>query len=1116
MQRFLPDGGEMAARIRAHDWSASSLGPIDQWPSVLRHSVSFLLSSKAQIVLFWGPHLVVLYNDAYRPVFGRKHPWALGRPAREAWSEVWDFLGPVFNDIIRTGEAYSAKALPFFIERHAFSEETYFDVSYDPVRNDAGVVEGIYCIVSEVTGTVLGERRLAVLRALGTPAAGRGLRDVATQAMEALSQAQAEVPYAVLYLRDATNTARAVAHYGATPRLERLALDIVGPAPSRLEPALYIADMPSTARQDLAILVPFTSGTTRLGLLVAGVSRHLAFEGGYADFFNLVGSTIGAALADADAFEAERRRSAALAELDREKTAFFSNVSHEFRTPLTLMLGPTEEALRSSARSLSGEDLEMLHRNELRLLKLVNALLDFARLEAGRMQGTYVPTELSSFTTELAGMFRSAFERAGLEYVVRCDPLSEHVYVDRVMWEHIVLNLVSNALKFTFEGRIDVTLRDRGDQVELSVSDTGIGIAAEHMPRLFERFHRIEGAKARTYEGSGIGLALVNDLVRLHGGAISADSVPDGGTTFRVGVPKGNGHLPPDKISKAETSAEVSTRGNMFVQEALRWLPDTKPRVGEDHPLSRPETDRGEGPALALPSGHVLIADDNADMRGYLARLLEPYWSVEAVPDGAAALSAAVRQRPDLILTDVMMPRMDGFELLRRLRNDVRTSSIPVLMLSARAGEDARVEGLQQGADDYLIKPFSARELIARVTGLLTQARARKQIEQQAQELADAHEEAERLSRAKDEFLAMLGHELRNPLAPILTALQLMRLRGLESREQDIIERQVGHLSRLVDDLLDVARITRGKVELNTRTVELSDVVVRAMEIASPLLEQRQHQVNVSMPRTGLLLKADRDRLAQVIANLLTNAAKYSDIGSRIVVSAARENGMVRLGVRDEGIGISPDMLHRIFEPFVQQPQTLDRSHGGLGLGLTIVRSLVQKHEGTVYVESDGLGRGSEFVVRLPAIDARGEHDDTIADAAAEALQDVDSSLRVLVVDDNADAADMLKRALQTLGFVVAVALDGPSALERCTAFAPDIAVLDIGLPVMDGYELARRLRNVCPGIRLIAVTGYGLESDRERSAGAGFDDHLVKPIDLALLAKALAPRKAPSESSQL
>ena len=1108
MQGFLPEAGEMAARIRAHHWSRTSLGPIEEWPPVLRHSASFLLSSKAQIVLFWGPDLVVLYNDAYRPVFGRKHPWALGRPACEAWSEVWDFLSPVFADIVRTGEAYSAKARPFFLERHAFSEETYFDVSYDPVRNDAGRVEGIYCIVSEVTGTVLGERRLALLRSLGTPAAGRQMHEVATQAIDMLSHAQADVPYAVLYLQDGDHTsARAVARYGARSKVERMPLDLAGPHPSPVDPTQYVADIPASARQDLALLVPFITGTARLGMLLAGVSRHVAFEGGYADFFNLVGSTIGAALADADAFEAERRRSAALAELDRAKTAFFSNVSHEFRTPLTLMLGPTEEALRSPARSLSGEDLEILHRNELRLLKLVNALLDFARIEAGRMHGSFVPTDLSSLTAELAGMFRSAFERAGLDFVVRGEPLAEPVYVDRVMWEHIVLNLVSNALKFTSDGRVEVTLRDRGDHVELSVSDTGIGIAVEHMPRLFERFHRIEGATSRTHEGSGIGLALVGDLVRLHGGAISADSAPGKGTTFRVTLRKGTDHLPADKVSRVKASAEVSTRGNMFVQEALRWLPDTKPRVAETHPLSSVDADRLEQGTLALPSGHILIADDNADMRGYLARLLEPHWSVEMVPDGASALNAAVRRRPDLILTDVMMPRMDGFELLRRLRGDTRTSSIPVLMLSARAGEDARVEGLQHGADDYLIKPFSARELIARVTSLLTQVQARKDIEEQAEALAEAREEAERASRAKDEFLAMLGHELRNPLAPILTALQLMRLRGLQSREQDVIERQVGNLSRLVDDLLDVARITRGKVELDTRVVEMSDVVLRAMEMASPLLEQRQHQVNVSVPRIGLAVNADRDRLAQVIANLLTNAAKYSDVGSHIVISAERENGTVKVGVRDEGIGISPDMLHKIFEPFVQQSQTLDRSHGGLGLGLTIVRSLVQKHDGTVHVESDGLGRGSEFIVRLPAVDVRAGHDEADTATVPETLQNVDSSTRVLIVDDNADAAEMLKRALQTLGFVVEVAHDGPSALERCVGFEPDIAVLDIGLPVMDGYELAHRLRATYPDIRLIAVTGYGLQADRERSSGAGFDDHLVKPIDLTRLAKALGTR---------
>jgi signal transduction histidine kinase/DNA-binding response OmpR family regulator len=1235
LREFLPHSGEMAARIRTHNWSGTSLGPIERWPSYLRYTVSALVSSKAQIVVFWGPDRVVLYNDAYRPVFGGKHPWAFGRPGREAWREVWDFLGPVFDGVVQTGEAYSARALPFFIERHQFTEETYFDISYDPVRDDNGDVAGIYCIVTEVTGTVLGERRLALLRELGRPAAGRQLRDVATQAIDTLARQHADIPYAALYLRDADHSARAVASCGVTlkPDGGRLSLDLIGHAAATVHPAGYVTNLPDTARQDIAVLVPLETGTTTLGVLLAGVSRHNAYESGYADFFNLVGSAVGSALIDADALEAERRRSAALAELDRAKTAFFSNVSHEFRTPLTLMLGPTEDALASS-RALAGRDLDVLHRNQLRLLKLVNGLLDFARIEAGRMQASYVSTELATFTAELAGMFRSAIDRAGLEFVVHCEPLPEAVYVDRAMWEHVVLNLLSNALKFTFDGRIEVTVRDRGDHVELRVADTGTGIAPEHMPRLFERFHRIEGVRARTHEGSGIGLALVNDLVRLNGGAITANSTVGQGTAFTVTLPKGFGHLPAESVNQSNQPVGVGSRGDMFIQEALRWLPDKSSPTDEMRSLSSVD-DTSTATGVKYPPGYILVADDNADMREYLTRLLRQHWTVEPVNDGAAALAAVAQRRPDLILTDVMMPEMDGFELLRRLRTDPHTANIPVVMLSARAGEDARVEGLQHGADDYLIKPFTARELIARVTsqlalaqvrhlvtverdrfrdllsqvpavvnflrgpdmifefvhplttmalggrellgkplleaipeqrgqpfiemmqhvyttgeacsgrerlatfdrtntgvleesywnflylpvrapsgeieGVMTfdidvseQVRSRRKLEEQALDLAHAREEAERASRAKDEFLAMLGHELRNPLAPILTALQLMKLRGLQSREQDIIGRQVGHLSRLVDDLLDVARITRGKIELSTQPMELSDVVLRAMEMASPLLEQRQHQVDVSVPRSGLAVEADRDRLAQVIANLLTNAAKYSEVGSRIVVSARRENGVVRLGVRDEGIGIAPEMLQHVFEPFVQQPQTLDRARGGLGLGLTIVRSLTQKHGGTVHVESEGLGHGSEFIVRLPAIEMP-DADNQLETSVPSAPRVASASSRVLVVDDNVDAADMLRRALETLGFAVEVAHDGPSALEQLQTFAPDIAVLDIGLPVMDGYELARRLRGERGNIRLIAVTGYGLESDRERSSGAGFDAHLVKPIDLAQLAEALA-----------
>jgi len=363
--------------------------------------------------------------------------------------------------------------------------------------------------------------------------------------------------------------------------------------------------------------------------------------------------------------------------------------------------------------------------------------------------------------------------------------------------------------------------------------------------------------------------------------------------------------------------------------------------------------------------------------------------------------------------------------------------------------------------------------------------------------LAKARRAAEDANRAKDEFLAMLGHELRNPLAPILTALQLLRLRGIQAgeRERTIIERQVRHLVSLVDDLLDISRITRGKIRLNQVPIEINEAVAKGIELASPLLEQHQHDLSVDVARQGLGVMGDPDRLAQVVSNLLTNAAKYTPAGGRIRVSAALDGDEVSLTVRDTGIGIDRDMLPRVFDLFTQDTQAIDRAQGGLGLGLAIVRSLVALHGGSVIARSEGTGRGSEFVVRLSRIDmaAASQRPDAALPRPAA------SGVRVLVVDDNEDAAMLLADALAEEGHHTATAHDGPAALQTAARFKPDVALLDIGLPVMDGFELARQFRShpELQSTRLVAVTGYGQEHDRQKSAGAGFDAHLVKPVDI-------------------
>ncbi|HET7541951.1 MAG TPA: ATP-binding protein [Polyangiaceae bacterium] len=705
---FLADGGEMGARMRELAWPDTPLGPTQHWPQSLRSTLSLLLPSKAQIVLFWGPEFVTLYNDAYRPVFGAKHPEALGRPGREAWREIWDGqLRPLLEGVVRTGEAFWARDLLFVIERHGFVEETYFDVSYDPVRVESGTVGGVFCIVTETTERVVGERRLALLRDLAARnATARTEREALVLALRTLED-RADIAFALSYLGDELQA--------VTPDASRLL--------QQSDPALV---------HTLPLL---SSSTGRTGRLIVGVNPRRPFDESYRSFLELVADQLTSAVSNARAYEAERKRAESLAALDLAKTTFFSNVSHEFRTPLTLLVGPLEDELSDpSSGALSGvhrQRVETAHRNALRLVRLVNTLLDFLRIEAGRIDASYEPTDLSALTTGLAGAFRSAVERAGLSLVVDCPPLPEQVFVDRDMWEKIVLNLLSNALKFTQEGEIVVQLRALGDRVELCVADTGVGIAEAELARVFERFHRVRHAHARTQEGTGIGLALVQELARLHGGAVSVESEEGRGATFTVSIRTGTAHLPAERISAPRQLPATSLGATPFLEEALRWLPDSKRPPTLDPERSATDDHANAG---TQPTARVLVADDNADVRDYLLSILQPHYRVDAVADGARALECIRSAPPDLVISDVMMPTLDGFELLGALRGDARTRSLPIVMLSARAGEEARIEGLRAGANEYLVKPFSARELLAVVASQLELSRVRRESERALQQ----------------------------------------------------------------------------------------------------------------------------------------------------------------------------------------------------------------------------------------------------------------------------------------------------------------------------------------------------------------------------------------------
>jgi PAS domain S-box-containing protein len=450
-----------------------------------------------------------------------------------------------------------------------------------------------------------------------------------------------------------------------------------------------------------------------------------------------------------------REANARLGELDAAKSAFFNNVSHEFRTPLTLMLGPIEHALHEEVPTLGGESLRAVHRSAVRLLRLVNSLLDFSRLEAGRVQGCFEPTDLANLTAGLAGSFQSLVESAGMTLVVDCPPLRQPVYVDRSQWEKVVSNLLSNAFKFTLEGGITVRLRERDDSVDLVVSDTGTGIPEHELSRVFERFHRVEGARGRSFEGTGIGLALVQEIVELHGGSVRVESTVGRGSTFTVSIPLGSAHLPKERIATTSDAALDHGGAMPFVLEASQWMPTPSPEPAA-------------GDTSSAARERVLVVDDNADMRNYVAGLLSHDWTVDVAADGEAALALAKTNAPNLILSDVMMPRMDGFALLRALRASPATRGIPVILLSARAGEEALIEGLETGADDYLLKPFSARELLTRVRAHLDVARARtsalRASETRFRRLAESgiigvtvSDASGRILEANEAFLRMVG-----------------------------------------------------------------------------------------------------------------------------------------------------------------------------------------------------------------------------------------------------------------------------------------------------------------------------------------------------------------------
>ncbi|MDT0481043.1 SpoIIE family protein phosphatase [Streptomyces doebereineriae] len=765
--RVFAEGGPFGELLSGIDWAATPLGPPVSWPGPLVDTLRLMLTSDHGMALYWGAEFATLYNLGSTPIVGAKHPWALGRPYKEVFPEVWAHpVSSHFHYVTDTRKPLLVPDELLIMERHGFLEQCYFDSAFQPVLLDDGTAGGVLQILTETTGRVLGERRLRLLSETGTRTAGLPTPgEVARVVAEVAGSYPDEIPFLGMYLASEPGMQRPAASTGLRSAPETVSLNAAdGPAaamlaqvvdngaPATLPAAAFtggsMAGQHAAASRlpvEQALALPLHCAGQVEGVLVVGVNPCFPPAGAYHDFLEVLASAVAGALSAALAHEEQRRRAEALAELDRAKTTFFANVSHEFRTPLTLLLGPLQQALADEDRPERREQLELAERGALRLLKQVNTLLDVARAEAGQTRPALEPVDLAGATAELAGVFRSAFEAAGLTLDVDCPPLPKPVPLDREMWEKVILNLLSNALKFTFTGGAQVQVAAASDWARLTVTDTGTGIPADELPRLFERFHRVRGARSRSHEGSGLGLVLVKDLVEAHGGTVGVDSRLGQGTTLTVDLPFATAQRPRPAPPEADAGSpgEIPREGGggrpgrraAYVDEALGWLAADPVPAAATSAAPAPHAPATHD-ALHGPSPHesdrphrarLLVVDDNADMRAYLTQLLQPDYDVLLAADGRAALEMALAQPVEMVLSDVMMPRMDGFELVRALRADPRTARLPIVLLTARAGEEESVQGRHAGADDYLAKPFSARQLLARVRTGLELSRLREQ-----------------------------------------------------------------------------------------------------------------------------------------------------------------------------------------------------------------------------------------------------------------------------------------------------------------------------------------------------------------------------------------------------
>lgn len=803
-------------------------------------------------------------------------------------------------------------------------------------------------------------------------------------------------------------------------------------------------------------------------------------------------------------------------QLDQLKTNFFANVSHELRTPLSLIFGPVDRLLEShSLGEAERRDLATVRRNALMLHKHVNDLLDISRLEAGKLTMHYAKVDLARLTRLMGGIFDSVVQERLIKVTIRA-PESLVVEVDADKVQRVLINLLSNAFKFVPEGgEVRLSLSSTDDRAVLLVEDTGPGLPPDLRTSVFERFHQGDPATQQRFGGTGLGLSIVKEFVDLHGGEVVVGDAPGGGASFCVKLPL-----------RAPQGAEVSALNveSGSAPDSIYRRPG--PRAISEHDAetawAQAQSERWKErlpTAAGVDGGNekplVLVVEDNREMNDFVARVLEPEFRTLSAHNGRQGLELAEAHLPDLILSDVMMPEMPGDELIRNLRERPHLASIPVILLTAKADDELKSHLLGEGAQDYVMKPFVVEELRARVRNLVANKLVRdtlqkelasqdddiaelaQQVTQRARQLAEAKEAAEEANRAKDKFLAMLSHELRTPLTPALAAAMHLDTGGEIDRDQlrsllGVIRRNIELEARLIDDLLDLTRISKGKIELHLATVDAHAALQDALAMCEEDIREKGSRLDVHLDAPRHHVRADGPRLLQVFWNLLLNAVKFTPAGGDITLRTSNNDGRLIVQVADTGIGIAPEVLGRIFEPFEQGEQSVTRQFGGLGLGLSVAKAFVDAHGGRISAASPGRNQGTTMTVELDTVSPPAEAPPEPAAFASHGAGG--AALRVLLAEDHPDTREAMKRLLARWGCEVVCAGSMSEALAKAREAQFDVLISDLGLPDGHGTELMAEIKKISPIVG-IAVSGFGMEEDIARSRAAGFTEHLTKPV---------------------